>query len=50
MEQQQNNKNFMPVKDYAVLKGSTVQAVYQKIRRGNLLVKKVGTYTLVADK
>ncbi len=43
-------KNFMPVKDLAIKKQVTVQAIYQKLKRGNLLVKKVGTYTLVAEK
>ena len=42
--------NYMPVIDYAALKEVTVQAVYQKIKRGNLNVKKIGTYTLVKDK
>jgi len=42
--------NYQPVKDYALLKGITVQAVYDKINRGKILVKKIGTYTLVKDK
>jgi hypothetical protein len=50
MQQQVVEKPFMPVKDYAVKNDTTVQAVYQKLKRGNLLVKKIGTYTLVADK
>lgn len=37
----------MPVKDYALEKGITVQAVYQRIKRGNLEIKKIGSYTLV---
>lgn len=41
---------FMPIKDYAIKNAITVQAVYQKLKRGNLNVKKIGTYTLVADK
>ena len=40
-------KKYMTVSDYATKKGITVQAVYQKIRRGNLGFKKIGTYTLV---
>jgi len=41
------NKKYMPVKDYALIKGCTVQHIYNEIKRGNLLVKKIGTYTLV---
>jgi len=40
-------KTHMPVKDYAALKKISVQAVYQMIKRGNLEVKKIGSYTLV---
>lgn len=39
--------NYIPVSEYARLKDTTVQAVYQRIKRGNLQAKKVGTYTLV---
>ncbi len=39
---------YKPVKDYAKEKNITVQAVYQMIKRGNLKIKKIGTYTLVA--
>lgn len=42
--------NFQPVKDYALLKGITVQAVYNRIKTNKVLVKKIGTYTLVKDK
>jgi predicted DNA-binding protein YlxM (UPF0122 family) len=42
--------NFQPVKDYAALKQITVQAVYDKIKKQKVLVKKIGTYTLVCDK
>lgn len=42
-----DEKKYMPVKDYAEKHRITVQAVYQKIRRGNLEFKKIGTYTLV---
>lgn len=43
-------KNFQPVKDYAILKGITVQAVYDKIKKDKVLTKKIGSYTLVCDK
>lgn len=38
---------FIPVKDYALKKGCTVQHVYNLIKRGDLESKKIGTYTLV---
>ena len=41
---------YMPVKDYAEMKRISVQAVYQMIRRENLEIKKIGTYTLVKVK
>lgn len=42
-----NEKPYKPVKDFAIEKGLTVQAVYQAIKRGALESKKIGTYTLV---
>lgn len=45
-----SSKNFQPVKDYALLKNITVQAVYDKIKKEQVQVKKIGTYTLVCDK
>lgn len=42
--------NYQPVKDYAIKKGISVQAVYDKIKNEKILVKKIGTYTLVKDK
>jgi len=45
----ENNKPFKPVKEFAIEKGLTVQAVYQAIKRGALESKKIGTYTLVRD-
>lgn len=52
-----NNKNktinmeakatCIPVKEFAQLKGITVQAVYQGIKRGKYKSVKIGTYTLV---
>jgi hypothetical protein len=41
------NKGYMPVKDMAEKRGTTVQAIYQAAKRGKYLVKKIGTYTLV---
>ena len=40
-------KNYIPVNEYAKLKNTSVQAVYQKINRGNLQFRKIGSYTLV---
>lgn len=42
-------KSFTPVKDYALLNNITVQAVYERIKANTLLVKKIGSYTLVRD-
>lgn len=38
---------YVPVKEFAELKGITVQAVYQGIKSGKYVSKKIGTYTLV---
>lgn len=43
-------ENYQPVKDYAIKRGITVQAVYDKIKNDKILVKKIGSYTLVKDK
>lgn len=43
-------KNFTPVKDYAKANQITVQAVYDRIKKEKILVKKIGSYTLVCDK
>ena len=40
-------KNWMTVKDYAVLKGISVQAVYQSVNRKTLDSKKIGTVVLI---
>lgn len=45
-----DNIRFEPVKDYAALRSLTVQAVYDRIKKEKIWVKKIGTYTLVADK
>lgn len=42
-------ENFVSVKQYADLKGTTVQAVYGKINRNTVAVKKIGNLTLVKD-
>ena len=42
-----SESTYMPVKDYADKKGVTVQAVYQMIKRNNLEIKKIGSFTLV---
>ncbi len=42
--------SFMTVKEFAYAKGVSVQAIYQKAKRGGLLIKKIGTWTLVAEK
>jgi len=46
----ETKNNFEPVKDYAALRNITVQAVYDRIKKNKILVKKIGTYTLVCDK
>lgn len=38
---------LMTVKEYAALKGCTVQHIYQEIKRGNLKQKKIGSFTFV---
>lgn len=40
----------MPVKDFAIQNNITVQAVYERIKKGTILHKKIGTYTLVKSK
>ena len=41
-------EKWMPVKDYAIIAGITVQAVYYQVRNGLIKSKKIGTYTLVS--
>jgi len=41
---------YMPVKDYAAKHNISVQAVYQKIKRGYLESTKIGSYVLVKTK
>lgn len=43
-------EGFKLVKDYAAEKKTSLQAVYQKAKRGNLEVKKIGNLILVRDK
>lgn len=51
METQELKKpSFQPVKDYAILNNISVQAVYKRAKNGTLLIKKIGSYTLVSDK
>ncbi len=38
---------YIPVADYAKLKNVTVQAVYQRAKRGNLDYKKIGSFTFI---
>jgi predicted transcriptional regulator len=40
---------YMPVKDYALKKGITVQAVYKMIKENRVETKTIGTYTLVKE-
>jgi len=47
---QETQINFQPVKDYALKHNITVQAVYERIKKETVYVKKIGSYTLVADK
>lgn len=50
MEAENKKSAYTPVKDFAKKKGVSVQSVYARIKRSTLLVKKIGTYTLVAEK
>lgn len=43
------DKKYIPVKDYAVKYGISVQNVYQKLKRGKLIGKKIGNYQLIED-
>ena len=40
---------YIPVKDYATKKGISVQNVYQRLKRGKLKGKKIGSYQLVSE-
>ena len=42
-----DKSTFMPVKDYALKKGISVQAVYKMIRENRIETKVIGSYTLV---
>lgn len=42
-------ENFMPVKDFAIKKEITVQAVYKMIKDKKIKAKKIGSYTLVSE-
>ena len=43
------NEKHIPVKDYAIKYNMTVQNVYQKLKRGKLKGKKLGSYQLILD-
>tara|TARA_R110000751_G_scaffold15070_1_gene48725 strand:+ start:582 stop:725 length:144 start_codon:yes stop_codon:yes gene_type:complete len=43
-------ENYMTVKDYADLKGISVQAVYQAINRKTINSKKLGSVVLIKTK
>jgi hypothetical protein len=42
-------KTYLPVKDYANKHNMTVQNVYQRLKRGKLKGKKIGNYQLIED-
>tara|TARA_R100000951_G_C2646658_1_gene182798 strand:- start:2768 stop:2908 length:141 start_codon:yes stop_codon:yes gene_type:complete len=44
-----NLDGYMTVSEYAEKNEITVQAVYQKLKRGNLRSRKIGQLTLVKD-
>jgi excisionase family DNA binding protein len=44
-----NLEGYLTVAEFAKLKGVTVQAVYQKLNRGNLKSVKIGSITLVKE-
>lgn len=43
------NTKYIPVKDFATKYEISVQNVYQKLKRGKLKGKKVGSYQLILD-
>lgn len=47
MEKLEEGKVYASVKDYAAKHNVSVQSVYQKLKRGNLKGKKIGSYQLV---
>lgn len=49
MKKESTRNPFMPVKDYAISKQISVQAVYKMINAKRLNMRKVGTYTLVQE-
>jgi hypothetical protein len=40
-------EKYIPVKDYAEKHKVSVQNVYQKLKRGKLVGKKIGSYQLI---
>jgi len=44
-----SDDKYLPVKDYATKYNITVQNVYQKLKRGKLKGKKIGSYQLILD-
>ena len=42
-----DKETYIPVKDFALKHGVSVQNVYQRIKRGKLKGKKIGNYQLV---
>ena len=47
MTQEEKKPKFMTVKDFALLKHISVQAVYQGLKAGTYDGKKIGNYQLV---
>jgi len=45
----ENNKTYIPVKDYAAKTSVSVQNVYQQLKRGKLKGKKIGSYQLIEE-
>lgn len=43
-------KGYQTVKDYAEVNNITVQAVYERIKKGKLDIKKLGSFILVRPK
>lgn len=47
MELIEEGKVYASVKDYAAKRQVSVQSVYQKLKRGKLKGKKIGSYQLI---
>ena len=42
-----DKETYMPVREYAKCQGVTVQCIYQKLKKGKLTGKKIGSFQLI---